>query len=123
LDDHKEYLHQRWNAGCASVHMVHAEIRERGYPGNYGTVRDYLRPFRELRAAPPSRDRPAPKARDISRWLLSRPESLQEDEKLKLRDARDRCPHVDALAGHVTAFAEILTGRARRAARRVDRRR
>ena len=110
LDDHKEYLHQQWNAGCTSVRQLHAEIRERGYPGSYGTVRDYLRPFRELGAAPPSAPAP-PKARDITRWLLSQPESLEEDEKLKLRDARDRCPHVDALASHVTAFAEILTGR------------
>jgi transposase len=110
LDDHKDYLHQRWNQGCTSVRQLHAEIRERGYPGSYGAVRDYLRPFRELGAAPPAAPAP-PKARDITRWLLSQPGSLDEDEKLKLKDARDRCPHVDALASHVTAFAEILTGR------------
>jgi transposase len=89
---------------------LHEEIRQRGYPGSYSTLRDYLQPFRELGAAPPAA--PArPKARDITRWLLSQPGSLDEDEKLGLKAARDRCPHVDALAGHVTAFAEILTGR------------
>jgi hypothetical protein len=110
LDDHKEYLHQRWNAGCTSVRQLHAEIRQRGYPGAYSTLRDYLQPFRELGAALPAAPAP-PKARDITRWLPTQPDSLDEDEKAKLKDARDRCPHVDALASHVTAFAEILTGR------------
>jgi transposase len=109
LDDHKQYLHQRWNAGCTSVRQLHAEIRQRGYPGSYSTLRDYLQPFRQLGAAPPPAPAP-PKARDITRMLLSQPDSLDEDEKLKLKNARDRCPHVDALAGHVTAFAKILTG-------------
>ena len=110
LDGYKEYLHQRWNAGCTSVRQLHAEIRQRGYPGSYSTLRDYLQPFRELGAAPPAM--PArPKAADITRWLLSQPDSLDEDETLKLKAARDRCPHVNALAGHVAAFAEMLTGR------------
>jgi transposase len=109
-DDYKEHLHQRWNQGCTSVRQPHAEIRQRGYPGSYSTVRDYLQPFREPGAAPPAAPAP-PKARDITRWLPSRPGSLDEDDKLKLKDARDRCPRVDALAGHVTAPAEILTGR------------
>ena len=110
LDDYKEYLHQRWNQGCTGVRQLHAEIRQRGYPGSYSTLRDYLQPFRELGAAPPAAPAP-PRARDITRWLLSQPGSLDEDERLKLKAARDRCPHVNALAGHVAAFAEILTGR------------
>ena len=41
LDGYKEYLHEQWNQGCASVRRLHAEIRERGYPGSYSTVWDY----------------------------------------------------------------------------------
>jgi len=29
----------------------------------------------------------------------------------KVRQIRERCPHLDALAGHITEFAKILTGR------------
>ncbi len=54
LDDHKPYLHQRWNEGCTNVRQLHAELRERGFKGGSGTIRDYMLPFREAGAAPPS---------------------------------------------------------------------
>ena len=54
LDEHKPYLHQRWNDGVTNVIQLHAELKERGYKGSYGTVRDYVLPFREAGAAPPA---------------------------------------------------------------------
>ena len=52
-----------------------------------------------------------PKARDLASWILRDPDTLDDDEKAKLAQARERCPHLDALARHVTEFAKILTGR------------
>ena len=66
LDDYKPYLHQRWNEGCANVRQLHAELKERGY----GTIRDYVLPFRESGAAPPAVPGP-PKARDLASWILT----------------------------------------------------
>jgi len=109
LDDYKPYLHQRWNEGCANVRQLCAELKERGYRGGYGTIRDYVLPFREAGAAPPAVSRP-PKARDLASWILTDPANLDEEEKEKLAQARQRCQHLDALAGHVTEFAKILTG-------------
>ena len=77
--------------------------------GSYGTIRDYVLPFREAGAAPPAVPGP-PKARDLASWILTDPDNLDDDEKEKLAQARERCPHLDALAGHVTEFAKILTG-------------
>jgi transposase len=110
LDDYKPYLHQRWNEGCTSALALHAEIKAQGYRGSYGTVRGYLQPFRELGTAPPAAPAP-PKARDVASWLLRHPDFLDEDEELKLTQARERCPHLKALAGHVSEFAKMLTGR------------
>ena len=45
LDDHKPFLHQRWNSGCTNIGQLHREITERGYHGSYGTVYAYLRPL------------------------------------------------------------------------------
>jgi transposase len=109
LDEYKPYLYQRWNDGCTNVRQLHAELRERGYRGSYGTIRDYVEPFRDLGAAPPATPAP-PKARDVARWILSDPEHLDDAEKSTLVQVRDRCPHLDALAAHVTEFAKILTG-------------
>ena len=110
LDEFKPYLHQRWNAGCTNILQLHAEIKKAGYQGSYGTVRDYLQPFRALGAAPPAAPAP-PKARQVASWILRDPATLDEEEQVKLNDARARCPHLDALAGHVTEFAKILTQR------------
>jgi transposase len=110
LDEHKPYLHQRWNDGCTNARRLHAELRERGYQGGYDVVSDYVLPFRRDGAAPPAAPRP-PKARDLARWITADPGNLDDDEKAGLAQARERCPHLDALAGHVTEFAKILTGR------------
>ena len=109
LDDFKPYLHQRWNAGATNVLQLHAEIKAAGYQGSYAIVRAYLQPFRALRAAPPPVPAP-PKARHVASWILRDPATLDDDEQARLKDVRARCPHLDALAGHVTEFAKILTG-------------
>jgi transposase len=110
LDDFTPYLRQRWNDGVTDAAALHAELREQGWAGSEQTVRRYVRPFRQALAAPDPA--PAvPKPRQITRWLLTRPDHLQEDEQAQLQAIRARCPHIDALAGHVTAFAEMMTAR------------
>jgi transposase len=110
LDEHKPYLHERWNAGCTNMLRLHAEITARGYRGSYDTVRAWLQPFRALGTAPPAAP-PAPKVRDITGWMLRHPGSLDAGEQLRYREVLARCPHLEAAAGHVSAFAEMMTGR------------
>jgi transposase len=110
LDKFTPYLHQRWNEGVTDAAALHAELQQRGWAGSEQTVRRYLRPFRQALAAPGPA--PAvPKTRQITRWLLTRPDHLQADEQAQLEAVRARCPHIDALAGHVSAFAEMMTAR------------
>jgi transposase len=110
LDEFRPYLHQRWNDGVTDAAALHAELREQGWAGSVQTVRRYVRPFRQALAAPGPA--PAvPKTRQVTRWLLSRPDRLQAGEQAQLEAIRARCPHIDALAGHVTAFAEMMTAR------------
>jgi hypothetical protein len=110
LDQFTPYLHRRWNEGVTDAAALHAELQQRGWAGSEQTVRRYVRPFRQAPAAPGPA--PAvPKTRQITRWLLTRPDHLQADEQAQLQAIRARCPHIDALAGHVTAFAEMMTAR------------
>jgi transposase len=110
LDAYKPYLHERCNAGMTNASMLYREITEQGYRGSRGTVAAYLAPFRAFGTAPPAT--PAvPKVRQITSWILRRPEDLDTDEQLKLKQVPASCPHLDATATHVRTFAEILTGR------------
>ena len=97
LDEYKPYLHQRWNEGCTNVRQLHAELTGRGYQGGYGTIRDYVLPFRQAGAAPPAVPGP-PKARDLASWILTDPDNLGDD-------ATTAYPQVTAHAGLVLCRA------------------
>ncbi len=74
---------QRWNAGLTDAAALHAELQAQGWMGSVQAVRRYVRPFRQLAAAPPPA--PAvPKTRQITGWLLSRPASLDPGDRAQL---------------------------------------
>ena len=109
LDDYKPHLHQRWNEGCTNIQQLHREVKALGFRGSYATVYAYLAPFKGT-AAPPAVPGP-PKVRHITSWIRRRPDNLDADEQLKLKQVQAACPHLDALRGHVEEFAKMLTGR------------
>jgi transposase len=110
LDPFKPCLHQRWNEGVTDAAVLHAELRQRGFAGSVRTVRRHVAPFRGAAAAPDPV--PAvPKARQITRWLLTHPEHLKPDERTRLDAIRASCPHIDVLASRISSFAEMMTAR------------
>jgi transposase len=110
LDRYKPYLRQRWNEGITTATALHAELQAKGWNGSVQAVARYVRPFRAMTAAPPPGP-VIPKTRQITRWLLTRPDRLDDDERAQLADVQDRCPHLHALAAHVRSFAEMMTHR------------
>jgi transposase len=110
LDPYLEHLHQRWAAGGTDAKALFHELRGMGYPGSYSVLRDYVRALRPLTAVPPAAPRP-PKVRHVVNWLLRNPQRMEPDDQVGLAAVRARCPHLDRLAAHVTAFAVILTQR------------
>ncbi|WCN05111.1 ISL3 family transposase [Streptomyces sp. M92] len=93
-------LHQRLEALGRSFPWV--------TEGSYGRVSAYLR---EMRTSPRSVTAQPPAPRVVTRWILSRPESLTEIEQLRLKAVLANCPELDALTGHVRSFARMLTER------------
>jgi transposase len=109
LDEFKPYLCRRWREGARDAAALHAELQKQGWTGSAKTVRRYVAQFRQPGAdpeAPPA----VPKTRNITRLLLTRPDHLDAAERAQLARIRAGCPHIDALAGHVTAFAEMMDG-------------
>jgi len=120
LDPFKHYIGQRWNQGITDAAVLHAELAAaQGWTGSVQAVRRYVRQFRTAdgrttagRAGQPAPAAPpAPKTRRITRWLLSPPSRLDADDQAQLAAVTARCPHLDALAGHIASFAQMMTRR------------
>ena len=110
LDPFKPWINRRWNEGITSAAALHAEMAAiQGWTGSVQAVERYVRQFRDTdgrtrkgrnpRTAPAAP--PAPKTRQVTRWLLTRPDHLDPDDQARLDAVRASCPHLDALAGHV----------------------
>jgi transposase len=110
IDRFAPYLHERWNQGCTDAVRLHAEIKARGYRGSSRSVRRHLQPLRAALTAP-ELPPPPPTVREVTRWITSHPGHLSEEETAKISQVKARSPLLNAAAGHVTAFAEMMTGR------------
>jgi transposase len=108
LDPYQPYLRRRWDQGITNSAALHREITALGYPGSQNTTYAWLA---LLKLAAPAKPPAPPAARQISRWMLTDPARLGEHEQAQLAAALGRCPELQALAGHVTEFAKMLTGR------------
>src|ERR1019366_5216792 len=108
LDPFKPCLRQRWAQGITKIKALHQEITAQGYGGSYTTVHAFLTP---LKLAAPPRPPAPPTPRQVTGLITRDPARLGEAGHDQLAAIRSRCPELGALAGHVTGFARILTGR------------
>lgn len=121
LDGYIDHVNELWNTGLYDGAQITAMITQFGYTGSVQTVRRYLRAFRipgTSRSHPdPVRRKAAPsgpvvpKPRKISRWLLTRPDHLEDNDAAELKSLLTRCEHLDRAHEHVRSFAAIMTGR------------
>jgi transposase len=111
LDDYADFLHRRWGEGCTDAVVLAREITALGYRGSVRTVRTYLHPLRSGQPVPPPRAATPPTVREVTSWILRRPDSLTLDEQARLQQVLTQCPQLDAAATHVAAFAEMMCGR------------
>ena len=113
LDRFKSHMHQRWNAGVTEASVLHTELVELGWTGSLRSVQRYLQRFRD----PDRKARPAPPApvkatpRRVTSWIMTNPEHLSSDDQVRLTQILARCPQLEAAAGHVAAFAAMMSQR------------
>jgi transposase len=110
IDRFAPYLHERWNQGCTDAARLHAEIQAQGYQGSQRSTRRYLQPLRAALTAPVLPP-PPPTVREVTRWITSHPGHLSEEETAQLSQIKARSARLNTTACHVTAFAEMMTGR------------
>ncbi|MEC3975869.1 ISL3 family transposase [Amycolatopsis sp. H20-H5] len=107
LDRYKPYLNQRWNEGCTEAARLHTELQALGWRGSVQAVRRYVHPFRATLTAPPSAP-PPPKPRQVVRWMMTKPDNLDAEDALRLREILARCPELNATAEYVREFATMM---------------
>jgi hypothetical protein len=86
------------------------EIRARGYPGGYSSVRNYLTRFRGNGPIAAPAPQP-PKPRTVTAWIMTRPDRLDPGEKASLDAILASSPELTALTAHVRACAALMTQR------------
>ncbi|MFE6848838.1 transposase [Streptomyces sp. NPDC057686] len=52
-----------------------------------------------------------PSARTVSSWMLTHPDVLPDEDRLRMKIAVAHCPELEALAGHIRSFGQMLTRR------------
>jgi transposase len=110
LDEHADYLRQRWNAGCTNAAQLWQELRDRGYPGGPAHVRHYLARYRGTATAPAPVPAP-PKVRTVTTWIMTRPDQLTGTDKGSLDAILASSPELAAVTAAVRAFAAIMNER------------
>ncbi|MEU0213362.1 ISL3 family transposase [Streptomyces canus] len=107
LDPYKPYLERRFAQGCTNVTQLHGELLADHAPVTYPMVRAHIA---TLRSIPPNAP-PPPTVRQVTGWLTRHPSALSEENRADLKNVLAHCPELDAAAGHVRDFGEILTNR------------
>ncbi|WP_406046254.1 ISL3 family transposase [Micromonospora sp. NBC_00898] len=108
LDAFKPYLYEQFTQGQGNASHLYRRIRQQGYTGSRTTIGRYLHLLKGGLVAPPA-PRPVPAPRTAASWLLTHPDRLQPDQTSTLGDVQAACPHLNATARHVRAFAAMMS--------------
>ncbi|MFJ2890580.1 hypothetical protein ACIO53_31450 [Streptomyces sp. NPDC087305] len=111
-------VNQFWNAEVTNAQEITTELRVLGFTGSVQIVRRYLRP--RVRTATDAKRGPGksapttpaiPKPCQVSRWMLTHPDHLDQDDALGLKTAVSSCEHLERLHSHIRTFATIMKQR------------
>jgi transposase len=109
VDDYIEHLHRRWNEGERNATGLFREIQQFGYPGGELAVQRSLRRFRDGRGHAPQPGPKPPTVREVTSWIMTRPDRLSAEDTERLRQIRQRDDGLDRLTAYVRGFARMMT--------------
>jgi transposase len=112
IDDHRRYLDQRWEEGCRNASQLWRELRQRGFTGMDGIVRNWVRQRYGRRSAwvrketvPPQPLRVSPRQ---TTWQILKP---SESGRPYLEELYRRCPEIAIAARVAQEFFRIVQQR------------
>jgi transposase len=110
VDQHEEYLKQRWQQGCRNGAQLWRELREQGFAGQRRIVRDWIRKHCGLRRCPsePCRSTPPRSSPRQVAWLLLK---QQEEARSYLEELYRRSPEIATCASLAREFYRVIRKR------------
>jgi transposase len=122
LDGYREYLRQRWEAGCHNATVLWRELRAQGFRGCRTLVNRAIQPWRPAsshggrRASRPSPSRspalPIPSPRQVSGWLLDLDRAADEDTQAHRQALVEQLceanPAIKTAQGLANTFVRLL---------------
>jgi transposase len=112
VDQHREYLEQRWQQGCHNAAQLWRELRERGFKGQAPIVRTWIHKHYNSRS---SDEKQQPSSSTLSRasprqtaWLLLKE---PEDARPYLEELCSKSPEIATLASLAREFGRIIRKR------------
>jgi len=112
VDQHHEYLEQRWQEGCHNAAQLWRELREQGFAGQSRIVRDWIRKHFGARKCPAGQPLsvsrpPRSSPRQVAWLLLKQPEEARSYSEELYR----RSPEIAACASLAREFCRIIRQR------------
>jgi transposase len=112
VDQHREYLEQRWKQGCHNAAQLWRELQERGFKGQAPIVRTWIQRHYNSQS---SEEKQKPSSSKLSRasprqtaWLLLKE---PEDARPYLEELCSKSPEVATLASLAREFGRIIRKR------------
>lgn len=108
LAPYQGHLHRRWAEGEHNIAALAREITARGFRGSEATVRLYLTTHREaldVGLPPPA---PARSTFEVTQLMTTRPERLNEDQRVFVKHLLARRPELRTLHALVGSFRNVF---------------
>jgi transposase len=118
LDPHRAWLEERWQAGCRNTAALWRELKGRGFPGQYSTVREWgtrrrrQDPAVELagtsRTSRPLKAPEPPTPRRAARLLTGEFAQLSDEDRRFVIALRERSSTIATAADLIGRFASMV---------------
>jgi transposase len=110
VEEHGEYLQQRWNEGCHNATTLFREVRARGYKGGRSMVARYVSGWRK-KAKPERRKAPKRIAPRHAAMLACKPaDRLSEQQLMLYNQLVASCPTLGLMRVLAEEFRQALFG-------------
>jgi transposase len=122
LEPYIPYIHQRWAEGSHNALQLWREIKEKGYGGQAGMVRSYVRRLRaQLAELTLEQQRArllevkmtfkAPSSRRAAWWLVEQTEDLDDHQRVFVEQLCGLCPEAKRVQEMAQEFRRIFAER------------